>query len=278
MGTLVCFHAHPDDEAISTGGLMAKAASAGHRVVLVCATRGEVGEPQEGVLDPGEELWERRMVELAISAEVLGADEPRWLGYEDSGMMGEPTNDNPRCFWQADHDEATARLVAILTEVDADVLTIYDDHGGYGHPDHIKVHTVGKAAAAAAGVARVYEATMNRDRIIETMEAQRAEAVARGEEVEEPGVDINEMGTAEADISYRVDVTSVISAKRQAMITHRSQIGPDSFFLQMPDEVFAEAFGTEWFNVPSESGPGEPESVELLPGLSAVPSSAPATG
>ena len=79
MSTLVCFHAHPDDEAISTGGLMSAAAAAGHRVVLVSATRGEVGEPQEGVLDPGEELWERRMVELAASASILGADEPRWL-------------------------------------------------------------------------------------------------------------------------------------------------------------------------------------------------------
>ena len=125
MATLVCFHAHPDDEAISTGGLMALASAKGHRVVLVCATRGEQGEPQEGILDEGESLGERRAKELAISTEVLGAEAPRFLDYEDSGMIDEPTNDNPASFWQADHDEAVARLVAILEDVDADVLTIY---------------------------------------------------------------------------------------------------------------------------------------------------------
>ncbi|MGI9607742.1 MAG: PIG-L family deacetylase [Acidimicrobiales bacterium] len=264
MATLVCFHAHPDDEAISTGGLMAKAAAAGHRVVLVCATRGEVGEPEPGVLEPGEELWQRRMVELAESSRLLGADEPRWLGYEDSGMAGEPTNDNPACFWQSDHEEATERLVTILREVDADVLTIYDDHGGYGHPDHIRVHTVGKAAAQAAGVVNVFEATINRDEVKEFIEAERQRT--EGED-EGPDVDIDTFGTPLSDISFRVDVSSVITAKRSAMIAHRSQIGPDSFFLTMPDEVFTMAFGSEWFNVPGIAGNGGPTEVDLLPGL-----------
>jgi len=165
MATLVCFHAHPDDEAISTGGMMAKASAAGHRVVLVCATRGECGEPQPGVLRDGEQLWERRMVELDDAARILGANKPLWLGYEDSGMAGEESNLNPACLWQSDHEEATARLAAILDEVDADVLTIYDEHGGYGHPDHIRVHTIGKAAASAAGLQHVYEATLNRDHL-----------------------------------------------------------------------------------------------------------------
>ncbi len=269
MATLVCFHAHPDDEAISTGGLMAKAAAAGHRVVLVCATRGEVGEPQPGVLNDGEELWQRRMVELAQSAAILGADEPRWLGYEDSGMIGEPTNDNPRSFWQCDHDEATERLRAILEEVDADVLTIYDAHGGYGHPDHIRVHTVGRAAAEAARITHVYEATINRDELKAMFEAQQAEAAASGEAGDEdgPGIDIDTSGTRSADISYRVDVGAVVDAKRAAMVAHRSQIGPDSLFLSMPDEVFAMAFGSEWFNIPDRSDTGGPTEVELLPGL-----------
>ena len=198
MATLVCFHAHPDDEAISTGGLMAAAAARGHRVVLVCATRGEQGEPEEGVLDDGEELWERRVVELAASAEALGAEEPILLGYEDSGMMGEATNDNPASFWQADHDEAVERLATILRDVDADVLTIYDDHGGYGHPDHLRVHTVGKAAAEIVGIEHVYEATMNRDYIRE-MTAQMAES---NPEMETPEIDIETMGTASDSISY----------------------------------------------------------------------------
>ena len=172
MSTLVCFHAHPDDEAIATGGLMSAAAARGHRVVLVTATRGEQGEPVEGVLDAGEELWERRMVELAKSSEILGAEEPRWLGYHDSGMIGEDTNDLEGSFWTADMDEATDRFAAILTEVDADVVTIYDKDGGYGHPDHIMVHRVGLAAATKVGVEHVYESTMNRTAMQEMLEEQ----------------------------------------------------------------------------------------------------------
>ena len=117
MSTLVCFHAHPDDEAISTGGLMRKAADAGHRVVLVCATQGEQGEPVDGVLHEGEVLWERRVAELIESCSILGADPPRFLGYEDSGMIDTPENDNPASFWQADHDDAVERMVDILREV-----------------------------------------------------------------------------------------------------------------------------------------------------------------
>jgi LmbE family N-acetylglucosaminyl deacetylase len=266
MATLVCFHAHPDDEAISTGGLMAKASAAGHRVVLVCATRGELGEPQPDVLADGEHLWQRRITELAEAARILGADEPRWLGYEDSGMDGEPTNDNPASFWQADHDEATARLAAILTDVRADVLTIYDDHGGYGHPDHVRVHTVGSAAAKAVGVQHVYEATMNRD-LIGELRAARDAAENPDADIDTPDIDPESFGTPMAQIAYRVDVTSVIERKRAAMVAHRSQIGPESFFLAMRDDEFIAAFGSEWFNISGGGWTDGPTDVTLLPGL-----------
>lgn len=265
MATLVCFHAHPDDEAIATGGLMASAAADGHRVVLVCATKGEQGEPVAGVLDDGEQLWERRIVELATSAEILGAEPPRYLGYVDSGMMGEPTNDNPACFWQADHDEAVARLVDILVEVDADVVTIYDDHGGYGHPDHLRVHTVGLQAAREAGVEHIYESTVNRDRVREMMEL--ALDPESDLDTETPIVDPESFGTPEADISFTLDVRDFIDKKKESITAHRSQVGPDSFFLTLPDEVFLDAFGYESFNLPGVSGTGGPAMVTSLPGL-----------
>ena len=159
---------------------MAKAAASGHRVVLVVATRGELGEPVPGVLGEGEPLWRRRVVETEASARILGAERVEFLGYEDSGMMGEPTNENPACFWQADVDEAAGRLAAILDEVGADVLTVYDDHGGYGHPDHIQVHRVGVRAAELAGVGRVFESTMNRDHIARLMAEVDLEVRRRG--------------------------------------------------------------------------------------------------
>ena len=274
MATLVCFHAHPDDEAIATGGTMTLAAAAGHRVVLVTATRGEMGEPQPGVLADGEQLWERRVVETHQAADIMGLHRVEFLGYEDSGMIGEPSNENPLCFWQADVEEASQRLAGILREVEADVLTIYDSHGGYGHPDHIQVHRVGKRAAEIAGIDRVYQSTMNRDRILRqmkenahlfeddgpTVEAPSVEAMVEteiegeieGETVEQmrrraEAAERGEFGSPEALITHAVDVSAAIETKRAAMAAHRSQIGPDSFFFKMPVEVFTSAFGTEWF-------------------------------
>jgi len=226
---------------------MAKAAAAGHRVVLVTATRGEHGEPVPGVLDDGEPLWQRRVAETHRSAEILGAERVEFLGYVDSGMIGEPTNDDPACFWQADVAEAAERLAAILRDVEADVLTIYDDHGGYGHPDHIQVHRVGRAAAELVGLDAVFEATMNRDAILRGMREQSDMFEAMAEE-DRPRFDENtDMGSPEAIITHAIDVADFVDAKRGSMRAHRSQIADDAFFLAMPDEAFRSAFGTEWF-------------------------------
>ena len=206
------------------------------------------------------------MVELSASASILGADEPRWLGYHDSGMIGEETNDAPGSFWTADLDEATNRLADILTEVEADVLTIYDENGGYGHPDHIMVHKVGLAAASQAGVTNVYEATMNRTEMQAMLESQ-PDLFDDEEGESDDRIDIDSMGTPASDIKYRISVGEHIEKKRESMVAHRSQIGPDSMFLTMPDEIFAAAFGSEWFNVPGTTDTGGPEDVALLPGL-----------
>ena len=119
--TLVTFHAHPDDEAIATGGVMAKAAADGHRVVLVVATRGEHGEVAEDVLDAGETLAARRVIETQRAAELLGVARVEFLGYTDSGMMGTPENDAAGSFWSAPVEEAAQRLATILGEERADV-------------------------------------------------------------------------------------------------------------------------------------------------------------
>jgi len=244
MATLVSFHAHPDDESIATGGTLARAAADGHRVVLVFGTRGECGEVAEGFLDEGEELGQRREREVRASAEVLGVGRVEFLGYRDSGMVGEPTNDDPSCFWQADVDEAAERLARILAEERADALTTYDDHGGYGHPDHIQVHRVGHRAARIAGTPRVYESTMDRDRLRELM----AEAAANDPDFEAPDVDEGgEFGSPSEVITTRVDVTAWLPQKRASMAAHASQIGEDSFFLSMPEEAFAAVWGTECY-------------------------------
>jgi LmbE family N-acetylglucosaminyl deacetylase len=253
MGTLVCFHAHPDDESISTGGSIARASAEGHRVVLVVATNGDHGEVPDD-LTPGETLVDRRKAETARSAEVLGVHRLVWLGYADSGMTGWPQNEHPEAFWQATVDDAAERLAAVLREEAADVLTVYDWHGNYGHPDHIQVHRVGHRAAELAGTPRVFEATMNRDHIVRMMAMAREMGLGNGAAGPEddfdpagPADDGNPFGMSEDELTHAVEVAEWLHLKRASMRCHGSQISDSSFFLEMPDEAFAGSFGIEWF-------------------------------
>jgi LmbE family N-acetylglucosaminyl deacetylase len=264
VATLVSFHAHPDDECIGTGGVMRKAADEGHRVVLVVATRGEHGEVEDGFLADGEELWQRRVAETMESARILGAARVEFLGYVDSGMMGTATNDGRGSFWTTPVDEAAKKLAAILDEERADVLTCYDDNGGYGHPDHIQVHRVGLRAAELAGTPRVYQNTMNREHFVRGWTEFADKAKEAGIEMPDFGDD-DSFGKPESVITTAVDVTPYLDHKRRAMRAHASQIGEQSFFLTMPDEVFNFGFGTEWF-IREGEGPGITET-DLLAGL-----------
>ena len=254
MGALVAFHAHPDDEAIATGGSMARAHAEGHRVILVVATGGEHGEVPDD-LAPGETLADRRRDETMASAQALGVDRVVFLGYRDSGMTGWDQNGHPNSFLLADVDEAAERLAVVLREESADVLTIYDWHGNYGHPDHIQVFRVGsRAAELVAGELpgmRVFEATMNRDEIRRQMQQARESDTPFAPEddfdPDGPMDDGNPMGLPESELTMVVDVTGFVGRKRAAIAAHRSQVTDSSFFVQMPEEMFAEAFGREWF-------------------------------
>ncbi|GAA0607061.1 PIG-L family deacetylase [Kutzneria viridogrisea] len=264
MATMVTFHAHPDDECIGCGGVMRRAHEQGHRVVLVVATRGEHGEVAEGFLAEGEPLWQRRVAETHASAEILGVQRVEFLGYVDSGMMGRPTNEEPGSFWTASVEQAAQQLAAILREENADVLTCYDDNGGYGHPDHIQVHRVGMRAAELAGTPRVYQSTMNRDHMVRGMKAFAEQAAAAGIEMPQVQEDV-QFGKPESELTAAVDVTEFLEYKRKAMRAHASQISEQSFFLAMPEEGFRYSFGTEWF-IRAGQGPGITET-DLMAGL-----------
>ncbi|MDV6284230.1 PIG-L family deacetylase [Rhodococcus jostii] len=241
MSVLVCFHAHPDDEVFTTGGVMRQAADAGHRVVVVTATDGALGEAPDGILTDGESLAERRRRELEESTSLLGAQRVVLLHYADSGMAGTPENDNPAAFCNVDVEEAAAGLAAILVEESADVVTIYDPNGGYGHPDHVQVHHVGIRAAELAGVPHVYEAAVSRDHIRRLMAANPEWS----ENTQPP--DLDTFGLPDSEITTVVDVTSAMDAKRAAMHAHATQIGDFGPFLQMPEDQLRAAFGQEWF-------------------------------
>ncbi len=140
--TLMTVHAHPDDETIGTGGVMARAVAEGRRVVLVTCTRGEMGEivvPEMDTPENHRRLGELRAAELERAMAILGVTEWDNLGYHDSDMMGRSGNHDPRCFWQADLDEAIGRLVWLVRRHRPDVVTTYNDFGGLrapgSHPD-----------------------------------------------------------------------------------------------------------------------------------------------
>ena len=243
--TIVFFHAHPDDEVLLTGGSMARASAEGSRVVLVVATNGEHGEVPEDLAE-GETLVDRRRRETECSAEVLGVHHVLWLGYSDSGMTGWDQNANPDSFWQADVEEAGARLAKLLAAEHADVLVTYDWHGGYGHPDHVQAHRVGHRAVALAGTSRVLEATFSRD-------SMRTFATTAGSEEwdpDRPADDGNPFGTPEIEIHYAVDMNASVGRKRQALACHASQTSDAGMMLAMPEAWFASVFGTEWFIEP----------------------------
>ena len=244
MATAVFFHAHPDDETIATGGTMARLAAAGHRVVLVTATAGELGEFPDGFLDPGEDLASRRARELEEACAILGVARHVGLGYGDSGMAGEPTNDVPGSFWQADVEEAAGKLASLLREEQPEAFTTYDENGGYGHPDHVQVHRVGLRAAALAEVPRVFMATINRGHLRRLVDQAADLGVALAEEDRPP---VDDLGVEEDRITTAVDVTAFLETKREAMRAHASQIAETSFFLSVPDDVFAALWGTEWY-------------------------------
>ena len=283
MATAVFFHAHPDDEALSTGGTMLLASRAGHRVVLVCATDGSRGETpgfDDDQEPTGEELAEIREAELLAAAELLGVHRVVMLGYRDSGMAGDSANDDPGCFWQADDSVAAERLAAVLRDEGADLLTCYDDNGTYGHPDHIKVHRVAVEAAELAGVDVVYEATLDRDHFRSSMEQLMTMAAEAGlDPIQEQDqaefkteLDEGTFGAEGTRITHRIDVRPALAAKRAAMRAHASQIPPDSFFVALPDEAFELVFGTEWFIRRGATSRGS-TSTDLFTALNAVSNS-----
>src|SRR5580692_9226998 len=157
---LLFVHAHPDDESIGTGATMAKYAAEGAHVTLVTCTLGELGEiipPSLAHLaaEAEDRLGEYRVGELDAACAALGVTDHRFLGgrgrWRDSGMIGTEGNDDPRCFWRADLDEAARALLEVIREAGPQVLVSYDAHGAYGHPDHIQAHRVTRRAFELAG-------------------------------------------------------------------------------------------------------------------------------
>jgi LmbE family N-acetylglucosaminyl deacetylase len=261
--TFLAVHAHPDDEASSTGGLYRLLADEGVRTVLVTCTNGECGDASDGAKPDadhhdGDEVAKVRAVELDNAVKILGIDRLVRLGYRDSGMKGWPQNDDPDSFWATPVPEAAKRLAAILLEERPQVVVTYNAHGFYGHPDHIQAHRVTLAAFDLLD----YEPTLYFNAVPnsimammnarwEQAERDRAAAdaekgIVRAPEPEDPDDERVDMGTPDELIDAVIDVSRVNEAKYDALAAHHSQIA-DSFWMKMGRDEFKKQMRTEWF-------------------------------
>jgi LmbE family N-acetylglucosaminyl deacetylase len=241
MATFVFLHAHPDDEAIGSGGTIAALAAAGHRAVVLLATRGERGIVPPELAD-ADGLGELRATEARRAAELLGAARVAFLGYRDSGEQ--PAERDAGSFAAADPDEAAARVVQLVREEAADALIIYDEHGITGHPDHIQVHVVGMRVAAALPELWVYQGTLSESQLAVFVATVATFIVASGAPAGQGGGPTL-YASPDASVTTRLDVRAWSTRKRAAMAAHASQIGPGSFFLSLSEEDFVAVFGTE---------------------------------
>lgn len=273
-------HAHPDDEATGTGGVLAKYAAEGARTVLVTCTDGRCGDAPGGIKpgQPGHDpqaVVELRTAELEQSCKVLGVSELELLGYHDSGMMGWPNNSEPGAFWNTPVDEAAERLAELIRRYEPDVVVTYDPNGFYGHPDHIQAHRITMRAVELTGIPKkLYWTTVPREQMAEfgkimrelgadwdepdaTEAAAEHPAQAGGETAAGPehsaqaGGEIAagpepQIGVPEAEVTTWIDTKAYAGQKYDALAAHASQ-EENIFFLRMGKEMFADLMGTETF-------------------------------
>ena len=275
---LLLVHAHPDDETIGTGAVMAKYAAEGAAVTLVTCTLGEEGEvlvPELAHLaaDRDDGLGQHRVGELAAAMEALRVTDHRFLGgpgrWRDSGMMGTPPNERADAFWQADLDEAVRELVAVVRETRPQVVVTYDSEGGYGHPDHVQAHRVTVAAFDAAadpgyapGLGEPWAASkLYWTAFPKTVLQQGIERMKERGDTTFFGVDSAEdlpFGNADEDVTTEVDAALHVDAKMAAMRAHKTQIAVDGPFFALADGVGLPAMGVEYFVLArGDRGPGD---------------------
>jgi N-acetyl-1-D-myo-inositol-2-amino-2-deoxy-alpha-D-glucopyranoside deacetylase len=232
LPSVLAVFAHPDDESLSAGGLLARHAASGARTAVVTATWA-AGTP--------------RATELADATRILGAGEPRMLGYADLRVPGSAPG-RPRLV-DAPVDEVVARLVAHLREVRPDVVVTHDQHGGAtGHPDHRRTYEVTVRAVREAGDAHLHAGAGDpwsprglrlathphsaRAMLTEIIGARKA------------------VHTVADDRAVPVDVTPWLEAKVAAVLAHRTEVRRGALpgvVARLSQEARHRLLATEWY-------------------------------
>jgi N-acetyl-1-D-myo-inositol-2-amino-2-deoxy-alpha-D-glucopyranoside deacetylase len=283
---LVVVHAHPDDETLWTGGMLARyAATAGVAVTLVTCTLGEQGEVVTPELrglaaDRADQLGGYRVAELRAACAALGVTDQRFLGgigrWRDSGMVAvagarasEPADLHPNAFAAGVLAEQVDSLVAVLAEVRPQVVVSYGPDGGYGHPDHIRAHQATMAAVAKLPeVVRVFWAVQPVSAVAAGLAALRA-MPGLPFPVPEPG---GLPAVADTEVTTRLDVAEYRAAVLTAMRAHHTQLllwvaGPHHSFA-LCDGLARPILDAEYFTL--AHGPASGAQDDLFGGLAGV--------
>ncbi len=271
--TLMAVHAHPDDEATGTGGLLAKAAAEGIRTVLVTCTDGRCGDLPGGIKpgQPGhdpEAVVALRQAELEQSCKILDVSDLELLGYHDSGMMGWDNNSEPGAFWNTPIDEAAERLADLMRQYEPDVVVTYDPNGFYGHPDHIQAHRITMRAVELTGIPKkVYWTTVPREQMAEFGKIAKEFGADWDEpEVADGTAPEPEIGVPAAEVTTWVDTKAYGSQKFDALAAHASQ-EENIFFLRMGKELFTDLMGVETYLRVQDGTDAELPEDDLFAGL-----------
>ena len=265
--TLVCVHAHPDDEALFTAGISAHYGALGYQVVLVTCTNGRLGFDQHArpgyELDhDGEATVATRAGELLRAARLAGFTRVVNLGYEDSGMTGWAQNENPNAFMKVDVEAGARTLAALFDEVGAHVVVTYDENGFYGHPDHVQANRVTTRAVQLSSITqRLYYPVLPRGVLEKFTRDAKAQGVYLPAWIIEATPD-----TPDELVACVMDVTAYAAKKQEAISLHQSQID-NGDLVKMSLELFTLLFGTEYYQRAWSRSPVEGDRTDLFGGL-----------
>lgn len=272
--SLLAVFAHPDDEGFGSGGLLAMLAARGARLTLVCATNGDVGEISDPALATPQTLPRVRQEELRQAMRVTGVPDLRFLNYRDSGMAGTPDNEHPQSLHQADAQQVVGRIVEVIRGVRPEVVISHDPSGGYGHPDHRAVCRHATRAFTLAGDPAVYPEQLAQGRqawaprLLYHVCYPRSRFRRMWQEMLERGVtppfaslDVESLGTPDAEVTTVVDVLEYVDTKIASLNCHRTQIDPNGPFARLPQESVHEYMGTEYYALALPEGLSKDEDL-----------------
>ncbi|PKB72318.1 MAG: hypothetical protein BZY87_00565 [SAR202 cluster bacterium Io17-Chloro-G6] len=261
--TILSIFAHPDDEAFGSGGTLAGLVRKGHRLTMVCATNGDVGEISDPALATPENLWEVRQGELRRAMAVTGISDVRFLGYRDSGMPGTPDNENPLSLFQAEPAKVEGQIAALLEELSPDIVFTHDPTGGYGHPDHIAVyqHTTSVIESMTGKRPYLYYVCFPRGNF-RTLWQEMVDADITPPFAAEL---LDSIGSPDEYVTTIKDVSAYVDIKQESLRCHQTQLDPNGPFGKIAPEVMTGWMSTEYFYLNRPGG--DDTQVDILADL-----------